>query len=596
MNMNVVFFQQTATIDQQNLARSTAIADGSFRQLIGQATSETPIVADVVSLEKSTETNVNQLISWLEQLPEDDLEMLINWFESEFDVKINNFQQLVTGLSALDVSKIELDRELIKELVNVLTLDEEPEQDSSSEMISTQTPIIPIETYLATIEKSESSRVSHRVVAESINQVLNQFEDFSQNDAKQLLDLLKQLQATKEPISVVLDQLATQGTDQSKLTTFAKVYENFLKKTTLADKTSYHSNTTVFQQLVTGLSALDVSKIELDRELIKELVNVLTLDEEPEQDSSSEMISTQTPIIPIETYLATIEKSESSRVSHRVVAESINQVLNQFEDFSQNDAKQLLDLLKQLQATKEPISVVLDQLATQGTDQSKLTTFAKVYENFLKKTTLADKTSYHSNTTVTSKDVLKWVRAAIEQVHSTTEEQANTFGQMFSQHRTDSAIEQLQIQLGQSVETGEQLNEQLLSQFEKAISQSRFIQNLSGNNQLQLKLAPKSLGTIMVELTEIDGEMLVKLTASSQMAKEALEANVRELRHMFAPHNVVIEKQAAEPIFVEQPSPYEDMPDQHEPNEQNQQSRQTEQIDHDEETIRFEDLLNQERV
>ncbi|HHU19353.1 MAG TPA: hypothetical protein GXZ58_03780, partial [Bacilli bacterium] len=167
MNMNVVFFQQTATIDQQNLARSTAIADGSFRQLIGQATSETPIVADVVSLEKSTETNVNQLISWLEQLPEDDLEMLINWFESEFDVKINNFQQLVTGLSALDVSKIELDRELIKELVNVLTLNEESEQDSSSEMISTQTPIIPIETYLATIEKSESSRVSHRVVAES---------------------------------------------------------------------------------------------------------------------------------------------------------------------------------------------------------------------------------------------------------------------------------------------------------------------------------------------------------------------------------------------------------------------------------------------
>ncbi|GAA4060068.1 flagellar hook-length control protein FliK [Amphibacillus indicireducens] len=441
MNMNVVFFQQTATIDQQNLARSTAIADGSFRQLIGQATSETPIVADVVSLEKTTEENVNQLLNWLEQLPEDDLAMLINWFETEFNLKINNLQQLVTGLSALDVSKIELDRELIQELVNVLTLNEESEQDSSSEMISTQTPIIPIETYLATIEKSESSRVSHRVVAESINQVLNQFEDFSQNDAKQLLDLLKQMQATKEPISVVLDQLATQEADQSKLTTFAKVYENFLKKTTLADKTSYHSNTTV-----------------------------------------------------------------------------------------------------------------------------------------------------------TSKDVLKWVRATLEQVHSTTEEQANTFGQMFSQQRTDSSVEQLQIQLGQSVETAEQVNEQLLSQFEKAISQSRFIQNLSGNNQLLLKLAPKSLGTIMVELTEIDGEMLVKLTASSQMAKEALEANIRELRHMFAPHNIVIEKQEAEPIFVEQPSPYEDMPDEQESHEQNQQSSQTEQIDRDEETIRFEDLLYQERV
>lgn len=232
----------------------------------------------------------------------------------------------------------------------------------------------------------------------------------------------------------------------------------------------------------------------------------------------------------------------------------------------------------------------------QDADQSKLSAFTKVYDNFLKKTTLADQTTYRSNTTVTSKDVLKWVKAALEQTNLVKEETTHTFGQMFNQQRTDSSIEQLQIQLGQHAETAEQVNEQLLTQFEKAISQSRFIQNLSGNNQLLLKLAPESLGTIMVELTEIDGEMLVKLTASSQIAKEALEANVRELRNMFAPHNIIIEKQEAEPIFVDQPSPYEDLPDEQEPHEQNQPSSQNEPTDRDDDSIQFEDLLYQERV
>lgn len=360
-------------------------------------------------------------------------------------------------------------------------------------------------------------------------------------------------------------------------------------------ETEFELNVNNLTQLVSGLVALDLTEIEQGDEMIQQLVAVLTTEEDQvEEATQSDLVISQNINLNTQTYL--VNSKNSTIYTNRDMSESVIKLINQFDQFSQNDAKQLLDLLKEMQTTNEPLAVILENATIQETDQAKLDVFSKVYENFIKKTTVANQTTYRSDTTVTSKDVLKWVRAALDQTNVVKDNAANTFGQMFSQQQTSSTIEQLQIQLGQHVETTEQVNEQLLTQFEKAVSQSRFIQNLSGNNQLLLKLAPESLGTIMVELTEIDGEMLVKLTASSQMAKEALEANVRELRNMFAPHNIVIEKQDAEPIIVEQPSPHENLPEEQESHEQNQQAPHHDQTDRDDDSIRFEDLLYQERV
>lgn len=285
-----------------------------------------------------------------------------------------------------------------------------------------------------------------------------------------------------------------------------------------------------------------------------------------------------------------------SQINNDSLVDALNQLINTFDAFTQEDAKQLLNLLKQMQEPNQTLTTILDQLEGGDSSKTDLDILIKVHDNFQNKFALAQKTSYQSDTTVTSKDVLKWVEGAIEQIKGQGEQEGNTFGQLFSQQRTDTAIEQLQIQLANQVQTPEQMGEELISKFEKAISQSTFLQGKDGSQQLLLKLAPDSLGTILVELTEIDGEMLVKLTASSQMAKEALEANIKELRHMFAPQNVVIEKQESQPIFVEQQSPFEQPQDEQELNEQEQQQTPNEQDHHDEDSIRFEDVLFQERV
>lgn len=350
------------------------------------------------------------------------------------------------------------------------------------------------------------------------------------------------------------------------------------------------------EQLIAELKALEELDLEQENEDIQILLNQFnSLDIQTEQISHFKAITNPTSSLDQNEYLSLID--QTTTLENEATLTTLDELINKFDSFSQEDAKQLLDLLRQMQASNQPLPDLVDKMIDQEGSKPNLEVLAKVYDNFEKRFALAQKTSYQADTTVTSKEVLKWVKAAIEQTSQQGEQSNSTFGQLFSQHRTDSSIEQLHIQLGDQVETTEQLSDQLISEFEKAISQSAFLQGKNGSQQLLLKLAPESLGTIRVELTEIDGEMLVKLTASSQMAKEALEANIKELRHMFSPQNIVIEKQESQPIFVDQQSPFDQQAeDEQELNEQEQQSMPNEQDSQEEDTVRFEDVLFQERV
>ncbi|HLR14534.1 MAG TPA: flagellar hook-length control protein FliK, partial [Bacillota bacterium] len=53
----------------------------------------------------------------------------------------------------------------------------------------------------------------------------------------------------------------------------------------------------------------------------------------------------------------------------------------------------------------------------------------------------------------------------------------------------------------------------------------------------------EQLGEMTIQLVKIDGEMIAKITVSSQATKSALESNLHQLKNMFAPHQVLIEKQ-----------------------------------------------------
>jgi len=104
-----------------------------------------------------------------------------------------------------------------------------------------------------------------------------------------------------------------------------------------------------------------------------------------------------------------------------------------------------------------------------------------------------------------------------------------------------SRLEQYMIHLQQN--QSPQLTQQSFNQqIESIIQSSRFLTQPTGQNVLSITLNPSNLGEMLVRMTEVDGEMLVKIIVTTPKAKEMLESNMQQLRHMFSPHQVQIER------------------------------------------------------
>src|SRR5699024_3624985 len=87
----------------------------------------------------------------------------------------------------------------------------------------------------------------------------------------------------------------------------------------------------------------------------------------------------------------------------------------------------------------------------------------------------------------------------------------------------------------------EKVSSELMGKFAQIIRSSHFLQG-ENQGQLSITLKPEHLGNIQVRLLQVDGEMTVRLIVSTQMAREMLETNVHQLKHLFAPHQITIER------------------------------------------------------
>ncbi|MBM7540574.1 flagellar hook-length control protein FliK [Amphibacillus cookii] len=344
---------------------------------------------------------------------------------------------------------------------------------------------------------------------------------------------------------------------------------------------------TDIEGLVEAVKLVEEQPEEIDDDLVNQFVSLWV----PEPPVSS---------LPTEVDLSMIfsglEGISDLTLDFSSLKDSIEQLISHFDELNQNEAKQLLVSLKQWTEVAQSDATLTDQFINDNEHKPHFKAFLHVLNNYQNKELLSQRTTYQADTTVTSEDVMKWVKAAVARHNNPASEQSSNFGALFNQQQGHTTIEQLAVHLNSQTETVDQLSEQLMSKLEQALEQSTFLQGKNGTNQLLIKLAPESLGNIMVELTEIDGEMLVKLTASSQMAKEALEANIRELRHMFSPQNVVVEKQEDSSLILEQQSPHDHFNDEQDAHEHEQEAIYHQQDQQDESETSFEDILFNERV
>ncbi|SEN58847.1 hypothetical protein SAMN04488134_101424 [Amphibacillus marinus] len=264
-------------------------------------------------------------------------------------------------------------------------------------------------------------------------------------------------------------------------------------------------------------------------------------------------------------------------------------ILRHSSEFDREQAKQLLQLLKANLSSNGVLThfpKVADQTAEGDILEQIMTSFQRK--------TYVEQRGYKADASVTTTDIMKWVRGAVERLGANDSEREQVFGQLYQEATGHHKLEQYTLHLGNGAEEGEALAQRLLEQMEQTLAKSQFLKLGNNHSQLLLKLTPHALGEINVALTEIDGELIVKLSAVSEMAKEALEANVKELRHLFSPHNILIEKQEQPVVGPEQQHSFTEHDEQEHANQQEQAQQGEEQTMQAQ--LDFEEILLNERV
>ncbi|ASF39466.1 flagellar hook-length control protein FliK [Halobacillus halophilus] len=230
---------------------------------------------------------------------------------------------------------------------------------------------------------------------------------------------------------------------------------------------------------------------------------------------------------------------------------------------------------------------MLSKLSEQGTEfENKL--FRGIWNTYQNRQTVPS--GYQRLSPINGKEMGKWISQYIEKHTDNSRTSASSLQTM-----PMSKVEQHVIQIHQN-QPSSSIPNQFMKELERILQSSRWFTSKPGSMEMQLKLKPLNLGEMTVKLAQINGELTVKIIASSQAAKEMLESNMGQLRHMFSPQQVVVEKNEG---LSDQPSFYSFDEDQ--AGHEEQKEKQSNQIDSDseeqsEDGESFYDILMNEKV
>lgn len=285
---------------------------------------------------------------------------------------------------------------------------------------------------------------------------------------------------------------------------------------------------------------------ELDASLEEELMSSFNSGERPNENALNAML---------QSFMQSDEgKAMESFQQMLEKAEGILKTMQTSGD-TEKQSHQLLKLMEQWSALSEKngssTASVMKAVLANNEHSAEHSTWKELLANYQKRTTFERNKLFESNTKVTNKDVSKWLKQLIPKDAKHTEGKALMHHGGNSHTAPMSQIEQYMIHLEQEGTEPESPSRQLLDQFQKIMQSSKFSAGPNGTNQLSISLKPEHLGDMTVKLTQLDGELTAKIMVTSQAAKEMLEANLHQLKNMFSPHQVVIERTEVTDSFQE---------------------------------------------
>ncbi|CDQ19739.1 flagellar hook-length control protein FliK [Halobacillus karajensis] len=198
--------------------------------------------------------------------------------------------------------------------------------------------------------------------------------------------------------------------------------------------------------------------------------------------------------------------------------------------------------------------------------------------------------AYHQQTPITGRDIAKLVKQSIGEGVQQEQKHQSLLHSPFSPSTPMTKVEQYVIQLNQNQHSSSS-QVLLIQEMKRMIQSSRMFSNARGTTELLLKLRPGNFGDLTVRFSQMNGEMAVKILVTSQAVKEMLDGNMGQLRHMFSPQQVVVEKVDAS-MLQQQTQEQLESGDQEEEQGQRNQPYEHESIEeNEEEELSFHDIL-----
>lgn len=387
---------------------------------------------------------------------------------------------------------------------------------------------------------------------------------------QQISELLQSDELTGDNISELLESLNSEEALTSLIdVTFLK--ELILSVQELMQITPNLSETDLFEQVMAQIKN-DSKSNDVANQLINDQ-NIFAMS--PRQLSDLQMLSA--------------DKNDAAKQLHQqfnTLMQSIDS-----EETLIWQAPKILKLLEEWQELSRKLRLPVAESESTVDDNNKQL-WEQLVNRFTKRTNQTLQATYNNESKVTTRNIAEWVKYLAPKLLSQSSLVRD--GETNSYHNLNtkmmSPLEQYVIYM-QRTEDHQLVDHQLVKQLRQIVKTNQLTQMQPITNQFVITLKPDNLGEMLVRFIEVNGEMTVKILVTSQATKSILEANVHQLKHMFAPHQVVIEKVTEDQeVIPKEDSSMEEQDDREHSEKQQEESHES---SHEETQLDFRKILNE---
>lgn len=249
-------------------------------------------------------------------------------------------------------------------------------------------------------------------------------------------------------------------------------------------------------------------------------------------DTYSELITTITNALEDLVEQQSGQEKDISVIEQLIAKLRGEQAEDQVEPFW-NHVTQLTEAIELLQQQGEELPFTEEQVAQ----------FAVIAQYIQHVAPQADMHVIHDNKLQNFQQMMQqFVQTEAEQLRLQVESKPKTGNQQLLSSMNQPSATSVFFQTLTQVESPEQSRaEELMKQLQAILKRANFGQ-IGGANRLSIRLYPEHLGTLRIELQEVNGVLTARILASSAQARDMLDSRLHQLRAALVSQNLQVER------------------------------------------------------